>query len=375
MTVAAIIGAGAIRVIQPEVPHYRLDLFDRLAAGWGGRFSVHASPGSLGLLTERAAPPLWLHALGGTRRLAPGLDWQAGALKVRAGRGDVLVLCGAPRSLSTLAAMTRARARGARVIWWGHYLSPGSPRWRRALRTRLMGAADAVLFYTERELDAWRATPAGARDTRPLGALNNGLDRARIDPLRRPYRAEGRDNAALFVGRLTRKAGLDVALAALAVGGDTHLHVIGDGAEGAALRALAARLGVGARVAWHGGMTDEARIAAIANTCRVFLYPGDVGLSLIHGLAYGLPALVHGDTAHHMPEIAALAPGINGRTFARGDARALAAALDAMTRDASALDRLSRGALNTVRAEFNTERMAARFAALVAALAEREARR
>ena len=36
---------------------------------------------------------------------------------------------------------------------------------------------------------------------------------------------------------------------------------------------------------------------------RIFVYPGEVGLSLIHAMAYGLPCLVHSDRLKHMPEI------------------------------------------------------------------------
>lgn len=365
-------GTPRIIVLQPGVPSYRVDFFDRLARHYGARFAVHASALDLDVLT-RAGAFDWERRLGPIRPLPGGaLDWQPGALSVPLARGDVLVLWGAPRSLSVILLLLRARLRGVRVIWWGHYLSPTSSAWRLALRTRLMRAADALLFYTEAEIAAYRATSAGAADPRPVHALNNGIDTRAVDAARLPYRAADRDPALLFIGRLTDKARLELALEALAQPASAtaaaHLHVIGGGADRARLEARARALGVADRVTWHGGLTDEARIAEIANRCRAFLYPGNVGLSLLHALSYGLPALLHDHVAGHMPEIAALRPGANGATFAEGDAADLARVIAALLPDTDTLDRLSAGALETTRAEFNTARMAERFIACVDAV-------
>ena len=71
-------------------------------------------------------------------------------------------------------------------------------------------------------------------------------------------------------------------------------------------------------------MAEEPDIAQIANRCRLFVYPGGVGLSLIHAMAYGLPSIIHDDRWRHMPEIAAFQDGRTGRTFEREDPGSLA---------------------------------------------------
>ncbi|WP_394155662.1 glycosyltransferase family 4 protein [Loktanella salsilacus] len=357
-----------ITVLQPGVPSYRVDFFARLAEHFGERFAVHASPLDLDVLTIFDHAFEWERRLGPIRPLPGGaMDWQPKALSVPFSRGDVLVLWGAPRSLTVILTMLRARMRGVKVIWWGHYLSPGSTFWRLALRTALMRRADALLFYTEVEIAAYRATAAGREDPRPVHALNNGIDTSAVDEARTPYRAEEREEALLFIGRLTDKARLLVALEALAQEQIGHivLHVIGGGDHQDALQAKATNLGIGNRVIWHGGMTDEARIAKVANRCRAFVYPGDVGLSLLHALSYGLPAVLHDHTASHMPEIAALRPGENGETFPIDNAAGLAKVICELISDTQRLNRLSEAALETTRAEFNTARMAERFVACV----------
>ena len=99
----------------------------------------------------------------------------------------------------------------------------------------------------------------------------------------------------------------------------------------------------------------------VANKCQIFIYPGAVGLSLIHAMAYGLPCLVHSNRLQHMPEIAAFKKGITGLTFDPNDSRDLAVKLSAMMSNPKFLNVLSENCLRTVENDFNTTRMALRF--------------
>lgn len=355
--------------IQPALPRYRLDFFERLHRRYAPGFSVVYSPGSLGALTRPVAED-WAAPVGPMRRLPGGLLWQSGVAGLPIGRGDIVVLSGNARQLSTLVLLVRARLRAARVVWWGHYWSSTSRRWRQILRHLPMALADAILFYTDAEVDAFRSDAVLRGRARCVTALNNGIDIGPIQPLRRPYSAAERDPALLFIGRLTAKARLDLGLEALALLGEAApvLHVIGDGEQRAALQARARDLGLEARIVWHGAMTDEPRIAEVANRCRAFLYPGEVGLSLIHAMAYRLPAIVHDRPRLHMPEIAAFRDGATGLSFACGGARALAQTVATLLADPARLDSFAAAAAQIVGPSFTTQDMAARFEALVARL-------
>src|SRR5690606_32831442 len=100
---------------------------------------------------------------------------------------------------------------------------------------------------------------------------------------------------------------------------DVHLNIIGDGPERSTLEGLASELGVQAQIIWHGGITNEGEIARIANKCRLFVYPGAVGLSLLHAMAYGLPSIIHDDRWRQGPEVAAFYSAGSGTTFTSGD--------------------------------------------------------
>lgn len=352
--------------VQPRLPVYRMDFFERLARHYGGALKVMFSPGTQWTLTN-PIDRSWAQPIGEIRALPGGFLWQKGGAFVPLAKGDIVVLSGNPRQLSALVLLMRARLAGTRIIWWSHYWSASSRRWRQALRSGPMSMADAILFYTDDEVARYRATVSGARDHRPVAALNNGLDLATIRPLRTAYHAATRDNALLFIGRLMLKSRLGLGLEALARLGEAApvLHVIGDGEDAPVLRARTVALGLADKVVWHGKMTEEPEIAAITNRCRAFLYPGEVGLSLIHAMAYGLPAILHDNLCQHMPEIAAFRDGETGLTFDQNDAGDLSRAIAEALADPDRLDGWSAQIATIVGPGFSTEDMARRFIALV----------
>lgn len=354
-----------IFVLQPTVPSYRRSFFRRLRAHFGSNFTVYASGLDLGVLTHDGVAEVWEHRLGTIVTLLPGLHWQRGALSTPFSPGDVIVISGNPRYLSTIALLLKARWKGAKTIWWGHYWSSTSSPSRARLRLLLMRMADAVLFYTDSEIDEYLSS-SGDRGL-PVAALNNGLEIELIEGMRLIYSAAERSKRVLFIGRLTGKAEFPLLLQSLARPecAGVNLDVIGQTDGASDFRQLAASLGIGERVRWHGGIVDETKIAEIANQCRIFFYPGSVGLSLIHGLAYGLPAVVHDDRKSHMPEIAAFQDQTNGLTFGRNDVESAARVVGRLANDVTLLNEFSRAAIASITKSFNAKDMASRFISLV----------
>lgn len=355
-------GATVLRIVQPALPSYRVDLFSRLGDRLPGNMRLYYSAADLGALTQEQGGFPWAEMMGRMRSLPFGLQWQEGAARIPLTRGDTLVLSGNPRCLSTLVLLARASLRGVRTVWWSHYWSSSSKPHRFVFKLLLMRLCDEVLFYVDREIEDYRKTWIGLRDKRPLRALNNGIN---IDPVvsrRAPFDAAGRERAVLFIGRLTPKAGLELLVRALAqpAAAGVRVHVIGEGEEHAQIVHLAEQLGVAGQLVWHGASTDEKFISAIANRCRLFVYPGAVGLSLIHAMAYGLPCVVHDDRWGHMPEIAAFLPDQTGLAFRAGDAQSLAGVLGELIDDLPRLEAFSAAAARRVENHFNTSVMADR---------------
>jgi len=358
-----------IIIIQPLIPSYRVGFFKRLYRVYGDRLTVYTSSHKLGVLTEDIQYCAWQETLGCLRSLVFGTEWQAGVFGVPIRRNDIVVLWGAPRTISNIILLIKARLKGAKTIWWGHYWSSTSRAWRAWIRLYIMRIADCALFYTDLEVkefyDRFGEIPAF-----PVFSLNNGLDNSTILKVRRKYNAQERGQHILFIGRLTAKSNFGLLLEALSNQGlqKVVIEVIGDGPNMEDFQFRALSLDVCNQVVWHGGFTDELRISEIANKCSLFVYPGAVGLSIIHALNYGLPVIVHENRREHMPEVAALSPGVNGFTFKQHDSDSLANVIVGALSNESLLDKMSEAAVATTDKTFNADDMAERFCAIVEAI-------
>ena len=300
----ALLGKSMARllIVQPIVPSYRIDFFAKLSSALDQKLTVFAGKGGLPGMVEVEDFP-WLHYVGSVRPVFFGLDWQSDVLGIELRSDDVLIVCGAPRSISTILLLIRARVLGVRIIWWGHYWSATTKSWRLELRKKIFHLADALLFYTDLETKEFRMG-IGRNSWKAISGLNNGIRNEETSSLRIEYTPQFRKRSIFFIGRITEKAKIDILFRAL--GQDTLkselLDIIGSGPEQERLQCLADDLGISSRVRWHGALTDELAISRIANQCKLFCYPGEVGLSLIHSMNYGLPAVLHGDRYKQLPE-------------------------------------------------------------------------
>lgn len=373
--------------VQPLVPHYRVPFFTRLAAQPDIDLVVHASeslPGqsitTAAVCRTPASPfPVVLHP---ARAIAGGrLLWQTDlALPSGFGRGDVFVLPGAPRFPRNFALAAEARARGAAVVWFAQGYGVGATAPKVALRHLAARLCDHAVLYTEAEVEGYLAH--GFPPDR-ITAMNNALDQAPIqaaaasvrpedvDALRARHGLQGR-HVHLLVGRLTAKAEAYVLVSALAHLPSSHVAVlIGGGEDAPIVQSRAAELGVADRVHLIGALYEESALAPWFALADDFVYPGGIGLSIHHAFGYGLPVVTHADRRHQMPEFAALAPGVNGEVFPRGDALALAAVLSRLAADPARRAALGRAARETVLRGWNIDDMVARFAAALRVAARR----
>ncbi|MCH7658927.1 MAG: glycosyltransferase, partial [Bacteroidetes bacterium] len=56
----------------------------------------------------------------------------------------------------------------------------------------------------------------------------------------------------------------------------------------------------------------------------VFVYPGGIGLSILHAMSFGLPVITTDDLTSQFPEFELLLPGINGDVYKDNSAEDLA---------------------------------------------------
>jgi glycosyltransferase involved in cell wall biosynthesis len=380
-----------VHVAQPVVPHYRVPFFDALSAKLGDRLLVSASN------THKSGPssaPVrrpYLDLQHDCSGLLGGrLLWQRDLhLQADFGPGDVAVVAGNPRYLSTFRFAYQARKRGVGLVIWAHLWSPTSTRLRTALRRRLFESADVVLTYTDYEAEQLRAA-IGARvavfgaqnavDQEALRDARNAWSPERLAEFQRTHALTGRQ-VLVFCGRLRSvpPTHVDVLLAAMAQlvkkNPDYLLVIIGDGADRGRLERIAGDLGVAANIRWLGAQYDESANAPWFMSAFCNVYPGAIGLSMLHSLGFGLPVITHSDRLQHNPEFAALRPGWNGLVFSPGDPSDLARQVELLRTDGDLRRAMSENALRTVNEDFSLGNMVERFILAVRAARERSLQR
>jgi len=348
-----------VLIIQPCIPHYREALFRKLLSTNEFKFEVWASKETVKLTSidsfdDRIKYPLKEFSFG-------PFIYQENINYRKIHEFDKVVIVGNPRYLSNIIVFLICKIRGVKIIWWGQGWSQKTTKLSYFIRKILMKFHDSVLLYTEKEAEKMKLEKLTHKN---IYYLNNGLDLDTILEYRIPNNLYNNCLNLVFIGRLTEKANLDLLFEALArVSFKYKLNIVGDGNSYIDLVKTAEILGVNNNISWHGSITCESSIAKIMNISHFFVYPGSVGLSLIHAFSYGIPALIYSDMTTHMPEHCAFTDYKTGITFEKGRVSSLTNALFLANEICLNGDNKKFGdeALDIVTKKYNVNVMAANF--------------
>jgi glycosyltransferase involved in cell wall biosynthesis len=239
--------------------------------------------------------------------------------------------------VSTWIVVLLLRLRRKKVLFWGHLRFGAKDAW---VVSRLRGffykTATGWLSYGHRgknELVA-HGIPEDA-----VHVIYNSLDYTKHLKLRHAALPNpsssvvgGTGDCPMFicVSRLVRKRRLDMLFAAMAElakrGRLTRLLLVGDGPEREALQQLASDLGL--IVVFYGACYDESQLRELYRGAVATVAPGEVGLTAIQSLSFGVPVVTHGDMISQMPEAESVVEGVTGWLFEKDDQSSLEKALE-----------------------------------------------
>lgn len=136
------------------------------------------------------------------------------------------------------------------------------------------------------------------------------------------------DNPVLiFIGRLNAVKRLDYIIKAVAelnnMGKFFNLVFIGDGPERSNLKNEVKNHSLEHQVWFYGSCYDERKNAELVYNADLCVAPGNIGLTAIHALMFGCPAISHDDFSHQMPEFEVIKRGISGDFFQKGNITSL----------------------------------------------------
>lgn len=316
-----------------------------------------------GSVVEAAPDPqVPVHVVDVRGRRHPILFWYAtAALRrlLRELRPDIVDLHEEPYSLAAAAALraVRAEAPDARVcIYTAQNILKRYPPPFRQLEGRALATAAAAYPCSTEAGEVLRAKGfTGALHVLPLGVT--------VEP--EPEPEEPRADGALrvgFLGRLVPEKGADVAVRAFALAGDgldARLEVVGAGPQEQELRELAGRLGVGARVAFPGALSQERALERIRGYDALLVpslstprWKEQFGRVAAQALAAGTPVVA--SDSGSLPEVL----GGCGELAREGDAEDLADKLGRLLRDPARRAQLAARGRRRAVEELSWERVA-----------------
>jgi 1,2-diacylglycerol 3-alpha-glucosyltransferase len=328
-------------IVYPYVMHYRLPVFKELIKDTGLRYVIAAgedpedrSIRSIPVETFPDHIPLKNYGF-------KGFTIQFGILgKILTKEFDALIFLSNPNILTNWVYAVIARMRGIKVFFWTHGWLADRPGAKERLRDIFHNLADHLLLYERRAMDI--GVNRGFSPER-MTVIYNSLDHdaqeaiygfcAEHHPSQLSGGPESLKSGDIYfccVARLIASCRFDLLIEAVSAlnkqsGRSYPVVLVGAGPERESLLSQANRLKVD--LILTGETYDETLIGSIIYHSRAVVSPGKVGLTAIHGLAFGTPVITHDDFDTQGPEHAAISHGETGSFFRKNDVQDLARVL------------------------------------------------
>ncbi|AOR77372.1 hypothetical protein BES08_11895 [Novosphingobium resinovorum] len=317
-------------------------------------------------------------------RVKRGITWQSGAIAaVRKGDYDAVIFLADPNFASTWIASLLARLKGIPVLFWGHGWLKRESRLKSYSRRAFFQLADRFMTYSERGMAL--GIQAGYPEKK-LSVIYNSLDVVKADAVvgrieagelasLRPQSFFAHPHRPVLIcsARLTEKCRFDLLIDAAALlsenGMPVNVVLVGDGPQRQALEDQAKRLGVATH--FVGACYDEDITGQLIYHADVTVSPGKIGLTAMHSLMYGTPAITHNDLDEQMPEVEAIEDGRTGLLFRRNDPTGLAKAIQEWLGSERSRASVREECRSVIREKWNPENQARLIEKAVLAVADR----
>lgn len=262
------------------------------------------------------------------------LFWYNGMLSVVRSNYDTCIFDGDYRSLSTWIALVLCKLKKKESFLWTHGFYGSETKAKAFVKKLFFALATGGLLYGD-YAKSIMVEKYGIPEQK-LWVIHNSLDYEKQKKLRGTltpssiFRQHFGNDAPvmIFIGRLTVVKKLDMILIAQRIlkerGIITNLVYVGDGSEKNRLEKLSKDFSLSQNVWFYGASYDETTNAELLYNADVCVSPGNIGLTAIHALSYGTPAITHNNFSNQMPEFEAIVKGKTGVFFAFDDVDSLA---------------------------------------------------
>lgn len=275
-----------------------------------------------------------------TRDIAAGWYWQPGVVSQLFKDYDHYILLGETRALSTwlFCILARILKPKKKVYFWTHGWYGKETKLEVFIKKLEFKLPNGGIFtYGDYARELMIKEGFKANKLFPIHnslAYDQQLEIRKSIGVSEVYHEHfGNDNPNLFfVGRLTPIKKLDQVLDAMVIcnkrGQRYNLTFIGGGTEMDNLKAKVENLGLREQVWFYGPCYDEKELSSLIYNADLCVAPGNIGLTAMHSLVFGTPAITHDCYKWQMPEFEAIKPYKTGIFFEMDNVDSLASKID-----------------------------------------------
>ncbi len=267
------------------------------------------------------------------KKLVGPITYYQGLSEINLQRYDLVIIAGVIKNISEWVLPLKVRKlKNTRIFCWTHGWYGKETRLQALIKKFYFKLFDGMLLYGDY---AYNLLKGFGFPKEKLYVIKNSLDYEKQLGLRdiglksdiyKEYFGNTNPNL-IFLGRLTSVKRLDLILSAVDKlnhrGENYNVVFVGDGSEKESLMKLAKQLNLEPQVWFVGECFDEQKNAEYIFNADLCIAPGNIGLTSIHSLMFGCPALTHDDFKWQMPEFEAIHSGNTGDFFARNDVDSL----------------------------------------------------
>lgn len=262
--------------------------------------------------------------------------WQKGVLRLLFSRKyDTFLMLAETRCITTwlFLLLKTLFFRGKRVYAWSHGWYGKESKFESVLKILLFKMFTGTFLYGNFAKQIMRDK---GFDPSKIFVIHNSLDYAKQLDLRKKsaitniYKEHfgNNDPVLVMIGRLNKRKNLDLLIKAVAKLKKENLSynivLIGDGEDRQRLQDLVTAENLVENVWFYGACYDEEKNAELLYNADMCVVPGDIGLTAIHSLMFGVPAISHDKFMYQGPEFEAIIPGVTGDFFIHGSLDSLA---------------------------------------------------
>ena len=243
------------------------------------------------------------------------LTWQQNIFKTIANRKpDCVIMLGVdPTIISNLPLFLYLKVLGVKILWWSHGTLGHQGIIGKLFRIFFYRLSDGILLYN---IDGMERLIKYNIDKQKLFVVNNCINgesykNTTINLFKKKIKI-------IFSGRLESRKKLEILIQAIQLFKErkilVELDILGAGPLQQTLETLVKDIKIEKEVTFHGALYGE-EADRIISRANIGVIPGDAGLSVIHYMAQGLPAITNDNLKRHGPEVSAIRNGENGYIF------------------------------------------------------------